>query len=331
MATRLTRRSWIRRTGQAGILAMFACPLLAGAARAKPETLKLLFGFQGSGSMDALTRRVADQLGGTYANSAVVDYRTGVGGRLAADALAASTPDGSVMLHSPVGIFTFRPHIEKFSFDPLNDVQPVSLTCGFANALAVGPAVPLGVKTVADFLDWCKTNPTLANFGTAGVGTPAHMMGMLLSRTSGVALTHIPYRGGDLVELLGGQVAALISAEGRFLPAANDRKMRILATSSAERSLAFPDAPTFAELGYENLVVRDWWGMFVPARTPVDVVQRLADEVHTVLGRPETREMLVSGGLRPASSTPAELAALMKTEYERWAGVIRSTGFKTAS
>ena len=209
---------------------------------------------------------------------------------------------------------------------------PVTLTCSFAFALAVGPMLPPSVKTVADFLDWCRANPKLASFGTAGVGTPAHLIGTLLSRASGVELLHIPYRSGAVIELLGGQVPALILAEGQFVPSANDSKLRILATSSAERSLSFPAAPTFAELGYKELVVRDWWGMFVPARTPPDLVQRLAQEVHVVLERPDVKEMLVvRGGLRPASSTPAELAALMKSEYARWAEVVRATGFSATS
>jgi tripartite-type tricarboxylate transporter receptor subunit TctC len=250
-----------------------------------------------------------------------------VGGRLAADALVASPADGSVMLHSPVGVFTFRPHIEKLSFDPLNDVMPVTLTCSFAGALAVGPMVPPSVKTVADFLDWCRANPKLANYGTSGVGTPQHMIGTLLSRASGVELRHIPYRSGAIIELLGGQISALISTEGLFVPFANDARLRILATTSADRSPSFPAAPTFAELGYNNLVVRDWWAMFVPARTPADLVLRLAEEVHTVLERPDSKEMLVGNGMRPASSTPAELAALMKNDYEHWAEVIRATGF----
>ncbi|MDM0117642.1 tripartite tricarboxylate transporter substrate-binding protein [Variovorax sp. J22R133] len=326
----VSRRAFVGFTAQAAILATLFRPGAAAAA-ATPETLKLLFGFPPGGVLDALMRQVLEQLSAGYAKSTAMDYRTGVGGRLAAEALVASPANGSVMMHSPVGIFTFRPHIENVPFDPLNDVLPVTLTCSFANALAVGPMLPPSVKNVADFLDWCRANPQMANFGTTGVGTPAHMIGTLLSRASGVELRHIPYRSGAVIELLGGQVSALILAEGQFVPFANDGKLRILATSSTERSLSFPSAPTFAELGYKELVVRDWWGMFVPAKTPSELVQRLAQEVNAVLQRPEVREMLVRGGLRPASSTPAELAALMKSESARWAEVVRATGFSATS
>ena len=327
----LSRRAFVAFTARAVILATLIRTGAATAA-ATPETLKLLFGFPPGGVLDALMRQVLDQLGAGYAKSAAMDYRTGVGGRLAAEALVASPADGSVMLHSPVGIFTFRPHIEKVPFDPINDVLPVTLTCSFANALAVGPMLPPSVKTVTDFLDWCRANPKLANFGTSGLGTPAHLMGTLLSRASGVELRHIPYRSGAVTELLGGQLPALIGGVGQFVPFANDGKLRVLATSSSERSLSFPAVPTFVELGYKDLVVRDWWGMFVPARTPPDLVQRLAQEVHAVLERPDVKEMLVvRGGLRPASSTPAELAALMRSEYARWAEVVRVTGFSATS
>ena len=225
--TTLSRRAFVAVTTEAAILATLVRPNAARAA-ATLETLKLLFGFPPGGVLDVLMRQVLDQLGAGYAKSTAMDYRTGVGGRLAAEALVASPADGSVMLHSPVGIFTFRPHIEKVPFDPINDVLPVTLTCSFANALAVGPMLPPSVKTVADFLDWCRANPQLANFGTSGVGTPAHLMGTLLSRTSGVQLRDIPYRSGALTELLGGQLPALIGGVGQFVPFANDGKLRVL-------------------------------------------------------------------------------------------------------
>ena len=210
----------ISRRAFAAFTAILATHFRPSAARAAatPETLKLLFGFPPGGVLDVLMRQVLDQLGAGYAKSTAMDYRTGVGGRLAAEALVAAPADGSVMLHSPVGIFTFRPHIEKVPFDPINDVLPVTLTCSFANALAVGPMLPPSVKTVADFLDWCRANPKLANFGTSGVGTPAHLTGTLLSRASGVELRHIPYRSGAVTELLGGQLPALIGGWASSCP-----------------------------------------------------------------------------------------------------------------
>jgi tripartite-type tricarboxylate transporter receptor subunit TctC len=326
----LSRRAFVGLTTQAVVLATLIRPSVVTAG-ATLETLKLLFGFPPGGVLDAIMRVILEQLSAGYAKSAAMDYRTGVGGRLAAEALVASPADGSVMLHSPVGIFTFRPHIERLPFDPVNDVLPVTLTCSFANVLAVGPMLPPSVRTVADFIDWCRANPKLANFGTAGVGTPAHMIGTLLSRANGVELHHIPYRSGAVVELLGGQVSSLILGEGQLVSFAGDSRLRILATSNSERSLNFPAVPTFVELGYKELVVRDWWGMFVPVRTPPDLVQRLAQEVHTVLQRPQAKELLVRGGFRPATTTPAELAALMKSEYTRWAELVRATGFSATS
>lgn len=326
----VSRRDVMRCAMKATVLAALSRPFTA-AAQPTLETAKVLYGFGPGGVVDGLTRRIIDQLGSTYSRSTVVEYRTGVGGRLAADALVASPADGSVMMHGPVGIFTFRPHIEKFSFDPLNDVLPVSLTCGFADALAVGPMVPGSVKSVADFLEWCRANPKLASFGSPGVGTPMQLIGTVLGRAGGVALTHVPYRQGAVQDLIGGQLASLIIIESALVPFVNDGKLRVLATSGTERSRSFPNAPTFVELGYKDLVVRDWWAMFLPAKTPADMVRRLADEVHVALKRPDLQEMLVSNGLRPASSTPAELGALMKREYEHWAEVIRATGFTATS
>lgn len=325
-----TRRDVIRGAMQATALAVLSHPFVAQ-AQGTLDAAKLLYGFPPGGPVDGLSRRITDQLASGYAKTAVVEYRNGVGGRLAADALVVSPADGSVMMHGPVGIFTFRPHIEKLAFDPLKDVLPVTLTCGFASALAVGPIVPTSVKTVTDFLEWCRSNPERANFGSPGVGTPMQLIGTMLARASGVALTHVPYRQGAIQELLGGQIASHIAIESAFLPFVNDGRLRVLATSDTERSIAYPNVPTFVELGYKNLVVSDWWAVFVPARTAADTVRRLGTEVHAALKRPECQEMLVSNGLRPASSTSAELGALMKREYEHWAEVIRATGFTAAT
>ena len=327
----ISRRDLIGCAMQATALAALSHPF-AVSAQPMLETAKVLFGFGPGGVVDGLTRRIIDQLLSDYARSVVIDYRTGVGGRLAADALVAAPADGSVMMHGPVGIFTFRPHIEKLGFDPLNDVLPVSLTCGFADAIGVGPMVPASVKTVADFLEWCGANPKLASYGSPGVGTPPHLIATLLGRSSGVELTHIPYRqAGAVQDVMAGQLASLINIESAFVPFINDGKLRVLATSGTERSPSFPNVPTFLELGYKELVVRDWQAMFVPAKTPADVVRRLAGAVHAALKRPENEEMLVKNGLQPASSTPAELGALMKREYEHWAAVMRATGFTATS
>lgn len=293
------------------------------------ELLKVLCGFPPGGTTDAVSRRVADKLRGSYARNALVENKPGAGGRLAVEELRRSPADGSTMLLTPAGMITLYPHIYRsLPYGP-NDVQPVSIGGRIGFGLGVGPAVPDSVKDVKAFLDWAKANPAHANYGSPGAGSPPHFVAALLAKASGVDLRHVPYRGSapGIQDLLGGQVSAFSSPIGDYLPHLKSGKLRLLATSGATRSRFAPDVPTYAEQGYKDLVMGEWYGFFMPAGTPAAVVDSAAQAIRIAVGAADVVEAFAALGVEAASNTPAELAQAVKTENADWGPIVKAVGF----
>jgi tripartite-type tricarboxylate transporter receptor subunit TctC len=187
----LDRRQFLVATGGA-----LAASTLSGPASAQNlETARIIVGFPPGGTTDAVARRMADKLRGSYAKVVLVDNKPGAGGRLGVDELRRNPPDGSTLLLTPASIITLYPHIFTKLPYTTDDVSPVSTACIISFAFGVGPAVPASVKNLKDDFAWVKTNPALAGYATPGAGTPPHFLGMLLSKESGVELNHVPYRG----------------------------------------------------------------------------------------------------------------------------------------
>ena len=324
-----TRRQLL--AGTAGALTLAALP---GLVRAQPiETARLLVGFPPGGTVDAVARRVADKLRGSYAKIVIVENKAGAGGRLAVEELKRSTPDGTTLLVTPAAMITLYPHLYTKLAYGIDDVAPVSTVAQIVFALGVGPAVPDSVKNVKDFLAWAKANPDKAAYGSPGAGSPPHMEGALLSKESGVELRHVPYRGSGpgIQDLLGGQVPAFSSPIGDYLPHLKSGKLRVLATSGPARSRFAPDVPTYTEQGFKALEQVEWYGLFMPAKTPADIVQRAASAVHQGMAGPEMAEALAAFGLEVKVNTPAELAKAVKDENAAWGPIVKRVGFTPES
>lgn len=311
-----------------GALALSGLPGWAS-AQALLEQARVLCGFPAGGTTDAVSRRVADRLRGTYAKSALVENKPGVGGRLAVEELKRSAPDGATLLLTPAAMITVYPHIYRSISYGIEDVTPVSVGAYVQFALAVGPAVPESVKTLKDFLAWAKANPAKASYATPGAGSPNHFVAALLSKESGVELNHVPYRGSapGVQDLVGGQVAAMSSPIGDHLPHIKSGKVRVLATSGAKRSRFVPDVPTYAEQGFPALTMQEWYGFFMPPRTPADLVNRAAAAIRTAVTSPETVEAFAQLGLEAAASTPAELQKMVREEHAAWGPIVKRVGF----
>jgi tripartite-type tricarboxylate transporter receptor subunit TctC len=194
---------------------------LGALAQANLELARIICGFPPGGTSDAISRRIADKLRGGYATNVVVDNKPGAGGQIGVTTLRDSPADGSAMLLTPSSMLSIYPFVYKnLPYKPLEDVQPVSLACYFNHAFGVGPAVPESVKTVKDFLAWAKANPTKANYGSPGAGSMPHLIVGLLNKLTGSDLKHIPYRGSapGIQDLLGGQISAMSSPIGDYLP-----------------------------------------------------------------------------------------------------------------
>ena len=298
-----------------------------------PELTRILVGFPPGGTVDAVGRRVADKLRGNLAKTVVVENKPGVGGRLAVEELKRSAPDGTTLLITPAAMITLYPHVyTKLSYS-IEDVTPVSTVGQIAFAFGVGPAVPESVKNIKDFLAWAKANPTQANYGTPGAGTPPHMLAALLSKESGVELRQVPYRGSGpgIQDLLGGQVPAFSSPVGDYIPHLKSGKLRVLATSGPTRSRFAPDAPTYTEQGFKALEMVEWYGLFLPAKAAPELAQRAAAAVRTAMAGADMAEGLAAFGIEVAVNSPAELAKAVKDENAAWGPIVKKVGFTPES
>jgi tripartite-type tricarboxylate transporter receptor subunit TctC len=321
----LNRRQFVTATGVAG----FGWPLLSAAAEALANA-RVLCGFPAGGTTDAVSRRVAEKLqSGGYAKIALVDNKPGAGGRLAVDELKRSPADGSTLLLTPAAMITLYPHIYAKLPYGIQDVTPVCTAGKLVFGFGVGPAVPESVKNVKDLLAWLKANPSQANYGSPGAGSPPHFIGALLAKESGVDLRHVPYRGSapGIQDLLGGQVAAMTSPIGDYLPHLKSGKLRLLATSGATRSRFAPDVPTYAEQGFKSLTMDEWYGFFLPGKAAPDVVQNAANAIRAAVASPDVIESFAQLGIEAGANTPAQLAKAVKDENIAWGPIVKAVGF----
>ncbi len=300
------------------------------------EQVKILCGFPAGGTADTTSRRVADKLGGTaYSrNNGVVENKTGAGGRIAIEAVKNAAPDGNTLLLSAYSMLLIYPHIYRsLSYDPFKDFAPVSMASVLSHGLAVGPMVPASVKSVKDFVAWCKANPERANYGSPAAGSTPHFLGALLSLETGVAMQHVAYRGSvpGVTDVIGGQLPAMFTPHGDFLANHRAGKLRILATSGKTRSPFVPDVPTFAEQGFANLTVEEWFGFFAPAKTPASTIAAANAAINNALKDKAVIESLALQGLSTLGSTPDEMAKEMRRLYEQWGPIVKRIGFTAES
>jgi len=328
MTMTIDRRRAFQALGAAG--ALLAAPQIVRAQEAF-DTLKILVGYPPGGSSDVVSRQLAQRLAPGYARSVIVDNRPGAAGRIAIDALKTSPPDGRTLLLTPASTVTVYADIyRQLSYNPTTDLAPASLAATFVHGLAVGPMVPAEVKTLAQFGEWSKANPGKASCGNPGEGSFPHFLTLVLAKALGAPLQPVPYRGGvpALADMMAGQLAALMLPDGSFLAYTKDNRIRVIATSGATRSPFYPDVPTFAEQGVKDIVVAEWFGLFAPAATPPAVIARASEAIGKVVGMKEIADAFANLGMIPKACTPAELAALIKSEAATWGPIIRATGFK---
>jgi tripartite-type tricarboxylate transporter receptor subunit TctC len=299
-------------------------------AQPRLASARILCGYPAGGIIDVVARKLAERLSATYAGSVLVDNKPGAAGRLAVEALKGAAPDGSTLLVTPGSVAMMYPHIYRnLAYDVFVDLTPVSIVANSGFALAVGPAVPASVASLEEFLQWCRQDRAKAQCGNPGAGSLPHFMAMILARESRVELTHVPYRGGLLAmqDAAAGQVSAALSTEAAALALARDGKLRVLATTGPLRSPFLPHAPTFRELGYPALTQREWFAVFMPARTPPAVVASAAEAIQSALREPDLRDVWQKGALYAESSSPAELQATLRRDFDFWGPVIRASGF----
>ena len=311
---------------------------LCGLAASRPacaqpiiRQLRILCSGPAGSIPDIVARRVAEQLTRQYPQGAIVDNRPGAAGQIAINALKASAPDGATVLLAQGAVATVYPYLyPKLAYDPIIDLQPLSLAGEMTLALAVGPAVPASVTNLQELIEWMHSNPNLANVASPGTGTLPHLLEVMLFREANVSWQHVVYAGGPpaMIDLLGGQVAALVLPEGLFRQHKATGKLRVLATSGAQRSTYFPDVATFVEQRYRSLVVREWFAFFMPARVPASTIEAVSLSLQQAIAQPELTAAFADSGMLAASSTPVALASRIAQEQRYWQPVISAAGVK---
>jgi len=307
--------------------------LAAGPALAQAswptKPLTMVVGFAAGGATDAVARIIAKHLGDELKQNVVVDNKAGAGGNIATDFVARAEPDGHTLLLGSVGSLTVAPHMNaKLPYKPLQDFAPVTMAVVFSNVLVVKADLP--VKTLADYVKLAKAQPGKLTYASPGIGGAGHLAGELLKIKADIDLTHVAYKGGGpaMLGLLGGEVDSFMSTPPTAGPHIKSGKIRALATTGLKRDPLMPDVPTVAEQGYPGFDTLNWYAYVVPAKTPKAVVDRLNQVLVRILKDPDVAKELEMKGLSPSPSTPAELAAYMKREYDTWGQVVKKAGIK---
>ncbi|NOJ43506.1 tripartite tricarboxylate transporter substrate-binding protein [Bradyrhizobium australiense] len=321
----ITRRDLL--TVSAASVALSAVGLVPqGNTQPLPKTVHILTGFT-PGLLDALARLIAGQMK-DYSETIVVETRPGAGGRVAVEAVKTADPDGSVMLIAPLGFMMLYPHVYKtLRYEP-RDFTPVSTVASTPTLLTVGPRVPDDVRTLADFVGWCRANPKHATYGTTGVGTTLHFLGALLGRTAGFDYLHVPYQGNaSIQDLLKGEIASAIMPIGSSLGLVRSGDLRALAATGPRRSSFLPSVPTVAEAGYPSLEDLTWYGFFVPMKTPAAMVERLNSAIQAALRTQEVKSGIMKLGVEVDAISMGDFARLIASESERWKAIVQATDF----
>jgi tripartite-type tricarboxylate transporter receptor subunit TctC len=325
----LSRRCFVITSASTG-LAYVLGGLGTAEAQIIAKNTRLMVGFPAGGSLDVVARLLAEHVK-DYAPSVIVDNRPGAGGRIALEALKGAEADGSVLMLSPSDQITLFPHVyQRLSYDPLRDFVPVTTVCTFSYMLAIGPMVPANVTTLAQFIDWCRANPKLATYGSPGAGTCQHFLGVTLARSAGFEFVHLPYKGGAsaMQDLIGGQIPALISVVATALPHVQSNTLRALVMSASERSPLLPGVPTAKEAGYPGMQAVEWFGIFVPAKTPARIVSALQSAVQRALETESFKSGLAKQSFDVAGLPSDDLVSLIKADTERWGSIVKASGFK---
>jgi tripartite-type tricarboxylate transporter receptor subunit TctC len=321
----ITRRDLL--TVSAASVAFSATGLMRQSAAQLPaKTAHILSGFT-PGLQDALARLIAGQMK-DYAETIVVETRPGAAGRVAVEAVKTADADGSVMLLAPLGFMMFFPHVYKtLRYEP-RDFTPVSTVASTPTLLTVGPKVPGDVRTLADFVAWCRANPKHATYGTPGAGTPLHFLGAMLGRSGGFDFLHVPYQGnGSIQDLLKGEIASAIMPVGSSLGLVRSGDLRALATTGPRRSPFLPAVPTVAEAGYPSLEDLTWYGFFVPAKTPANIVEKLNSAIQAALRTDDVKSGMAKLAVELDAISMGDFARLIASESERWKAIVQATGF----
>jgi tripartite-type tricarboxylate transporter receptor subunit TctC len=305
---------------------------LSALAQAWPtaKPIRMVIPFPAGGATDIIGRTVAQKLGAVLGQQVVVDNKPGAGGTIGADMVAKAAPDGYTILMATSSTHSIGPALNpKMPYDAFKDFAPVAHVANAPSVLVVGQGFE--AKTAQELIALIKKNPGKYNFGSSGIGTYPHLSAEMFKwRAGGLFVVHIPYRGTGLVvtDLIAGQIGFLMDSVVSAQPHIGAGRVRPLAVTGAKRSASLPNVPTFGEVGVPGMDFSNWFGLFAPAGTPPEVVQRLNREINALLRTPDLIDRLEKTGAEAAGGTPEQFAKTYRDENESWKGVIKRANIK---
>lgn len=319
----LGRRSVIAGSA-ASLAAAIAAPLTAQTGGAP---IKLVFPFAAGGGGDALARLLAERLAPALNRSVIVENRTGADGRIAIQSVKAATPDGDTLLLTTGPTMWLMPLVHKApGYDPFKDFEPISHLTTIEFCIVASNAS--GLTSIAELVAWAKANPDKATYGLPGIGTIPHFTGVAFAKLIGVDMRRVTYRGGALAinDVVAGQIPLAVISLADALQQHRAGNVRILGIPGKTRSPFLPDVPTLIESGY-NIDGEAWYGLWAPAKTPADVVAKINAAIVAAIQEPEVRKRLDAFGLIPSGTSPARLVEIMRENTDRWASVVKDSGY----
>ena len=320
----MQRRHWLA-TLAAGSWALATTPTRTLAQAAYPnKPVRLVIGFAPGGGLDFTARALQPGLEAALGQSLVIDYKPGAGGVIAATELTRAAPDGYTLLVANTGPFAIAPYLRtKMPYDPVKDFSYIGQISEAAYVVATRADHP--ARDLKQFVDWARANAGKASFASSGIGASTHLNGELFNSAAGLDLLHVPYKGSGpaVTDLIAGQVQLLIDAGTVLLPHIKSGKLKALAVTGSRRDAALPDVPTAIEQGLKGLESSGFQGLVGPAGLPREVVDRLAAELRKLQAQPELKARFAAAGSELHPRNPAEFAAHVKAESEKWSALIR--------
>ena len=307
--------------------ASFLGASVASAAEPFPtRPVKLLIGFAPGGSSDTVARIMAPRMGELLKQSVVIENRPGAGGNIASEQLVKAPADGYTIMLGTIGSLAVNQHINKLSYNPITDMQALSMAIVFPNVLVVNASSD--IRSLDDYVRQGKAERSRASFGSSGIGSAGHLAGELFKATANLNNQHVAYRGGApaMNDLLGGVLPSIFSSPTDAMQFIQNGKLRPLAVTSAKRMDVLPNVPTIAELGYPGFEAVNWYAFTAPLRTPPDVVKRLNEVITATLSDPQIAAQLRKLGLVPTPTSPEDTGRYMRVESDKWGAIVRKAG-----
>jgi tripartite-type tricarboxylate transporter receptor subunit TctC len=313
---------------------LIACALFTGAhcsaQSAYPtKPVRIVVTFGGGGAAEIYSRLIGQHLTEMWGPAVLADPRPGANGIIAAEIVARAPADGYTLLAGVDGTHTINPSFyRKLPYDAVRDFAPI--TQMFLAPLVVSVHPSMSVRNMKELAAFARARPGDVTFSSAGHGNAGHLAGELFAAMAGIKLTHVPYKGGALAmtALVSGEVPVLFGNAANAMPLIGSGKLRALAVTTKQRMSSLPDLPTVAESGFPSYEAATWTGLFAPARTPPDIVAKIARDAAQVIRRQDVREHMTRAGLIPVGNTPEEFTALMKAEAARYAALIQKLGIR---